>query len=72
MAEKYWLKITPIDSDDFGDTQFKYYGELYKCKSLVWNDYYREEPTLKQVLNELEEADESGELEEELRENGVI
>lgn len=56
MVEKYWLKVTPIDSDDFGDTQFKYYGELYKGKSLVWNDYYREQPTLKQVLNELEEV----------------
>lgn len=57
MAEgKYWLKITMVNSDDFGDTQFKYYGELYKGKSLIWNDYYREQPTLKQVLSGLEDV----------------
>jgi hypothetical protein len=51
---KYWLKILMVNSDDFGDTQFKYYAELYKGKELVWNDYYQTQPTLKKVLKELE------------------
>lgn len=54
VEEKYWLKTIMVSSDDYGDTQFKFYSELYKGKSLVWNDYHREQPTLNQVLKELE------------------
>lgn len=43
-----------VDSDDYGDKQWKYYSELYKGKLLVWTDYHREMPTLKQVLAEVE------------------
>lgn len=50
---RYWLKILMVDSDDYGDPEWKYYSELYKGKELVWTDYHREMPTLKQVLEEV-------------------
>lgn len=43
-----------VNSDDYGDEQWKFYAELYKGKQLLWNDYYRTQPTLKQVLTEVE------------------
>lgn len=54
MSNRYWLKYVTVTSDDFGDAQFKYYVELYQGKKLIWNDYYKTEPTLKQVKKELE------------------
>lgn len=54
MSDKYWLKITPVDSDDYGDKQFKFYSELHKGGATIWTDYHREMPTLKQVLKSLE------------------
>lgn len=43
-----------VTSDDYGDPQWNYYAELYRGKQLVWNDYYKKQPTLKQVMKELE------------------
>lgn len=43
------VKIMPITSDDMGDKQWKWYVEIYKDDSLLWNDYYTEFPSEDQL-----------------------
>lgn len=51
MSE-YWIKLYMVEADNYGDTYWNYYYELYNGKSLVWTDYTAEEPSLKKIIEE--------------------
>ena len=54
MTDKYSLRVTPVNSDDYKDTRWNYYSELYRDNKLIWSDYHVEQPTLKKIITSLE------------------
>lgn len=45
------VKIEKVESDDYGDTQWKYLLTVTKGGCEIWSDYFRKKPTLEEIKN---------------------
>lgn len=49
--DKYSITIEPVEHDDHGDTQYKWYAHIRKGDVQYWYDYYSEKPALEDILS---------------------
>lgn len=44
------IEYTKVDSDDYGDTRWQWYIEVFNyLGEIIWTDYYKEKPTEREV-----------------------
>lgn len=55
MKQNLSVEIYPVESDNNGDTRYRWYARVWEGKSCIWDDWYIQEPTEEEVLESIED-----------------
>lgn len=56
MIPVFNVSAKEVDGDDYGDKSWRYYVEVKVRGEVIFADYYRNKPTLKEVIRQSKEA----------------
>ena len=56
----YFIGVTKVMSDDYGDDYWQYFAVLRLGERELWSDYYHTKPSLEKLLDTMKQFFESG------------